>query len=227
MPITPVAAQLVNAGDKLTTLMNGDPTAMISLTGTFTNAVVVLEAVPFGQSQFIPIADVNVQTGQIQQVSAAGIGPLTNVGPGGGYILKVDSGGFSQLQVRRVDNQGGAITGVIATLPFPTTPSGNLIQIVAGTVSVAPSVTAAAGDGMASSLVPETGVGLQAGAFVNRLREAGVGSGAALVGNPEEGRLLEVIALELIRIRVGIGELANVDDLDQRVTLDDVYALVN
>lgn len=136
MPIPPVNGQLLNAGDKVTAILNGDPTVMISLTGTFAGAFVVVEAVPFGQTQFIPIADVNVQSGAVQTAAAGPIGPLSNTGPGGGYVLKVDAGGYSQIQVRRTDTTGGAITGVIATLPFPTTPSGNTIQSVTGTVNI-------------------------------------------------------------------------------------------
>jgi hypothetical protein len=80
--------------------------------------------------------------------------------------------------------------------------------------------------------IPIDATGLLVGNLgMDRLREdmiSGPGSGAALVGNPEDRRLLELILLTLLRIEVAIidGNNLSQDDIEGKVTMDDVQALL-
>lgn len=116
-----------------------DVTAIVSLIGTFTNAVVAIEAVPIGQlvpfvqgatgppvptpapNQWIPILELGVIDGV---PASSPVGPLTSAGTAGsGYAFTIGCGIFQQLRMRLVGIGGGAIQGGIATLPFPV-PTG-------------------------------------------------------------------------------------------------------
>lgn len=204
MPINPVNAQLVNPGDSLTAVLNGDPQVILSLAGTFQNGVFAISAMPWGQQQFIPVGEVRGDTGTF---TAGTVGPLTGSGSGSGLTLRADGGPYSQFKITLVSIGGGACTAGIATVPFPY--SSN-VTVVTGTVSIS-GTTAAQGDGVAPAAVLETGVMLRAGAVMDQLREAEPGSGAALAMDQEARRQREGMLIELVRIRIDLDEIANKD----------------
>lgn len=132
MPINPVNAQLVNANDTVTANLQGDPQVILSVAGTFTGAIFVVEATPLGQpaGTWVPVSEVRVDTGAV----AGQIGPLSGGGLGSGLTMRADGGGYSAMRIRLVNAVGsGAVTGGIATVPFPYSAS---IQVVTGTVNV-------------------------------------------------------------------------------------------
>jgi hypothetical protein len=225
MPINPVTNTLANVGDKVTALWNGDQGAIISLSGSFQNMLLVLEVLPFGQTQFIPIADVNVQTGQLQQATQLQVTPLSNQGPGGGYILKL----------RVVQAGSGAITGVIASLPFPVTGGGAALTTITGTVSIV-GQTFATADAQPAASVPETAIGITSGAgaggpnaVVSRLREdPSATPGTVLVGNPDERQGLEKLLLLMGRVFIATCEANNLDQagIEGQWGMDEIQALM-
>ncbi len=131
MPINPVNAQLVNVGDVVTAVLQGDPQVILSLSGTFTGAVFQIEGVPQGQTQFIPVAEVRSDTGGLQ--AGGVIGPLNGAGLGSGLTMRADGGALNQIRIRLTAIGTGAVTGGIATVPFPF---ASPVQTVAGTVAV-------------------------------------------------------------------------------------------
>jgi hypothetical protein len=134
MPAIPVSKTLQNVDDTLQLQLGlvgyGQPqdiTAVVSLTGTFTLAVVAIEGVPIGQSLSsvpIPLAEINIGTGNPQ---GSPVGPFTSTGgPGSGNAFVISCGIYSLIQVRLVSIGGGAITCGIASATFPVTPGSNL-----------------------------------------------------------------------------------------------------
>ncbi len=192
--LSPVNGTLINPGDKVGPIQwPGDPTIFVSLTGTFANAFVILEGLAFGQSQFIPIAEVNLQSGTVVTSGPAGIGPLSNTGPGGGVSFKADAGAlYQQIQLRRLDAAGGSILGVIGSSPFPGV-GGPSIQPITGSVSITGQTLAA--DYLPAAPVSVQGLVLRSGAVMDQLREdaptQGAQPGSALTADVDARRQRE------------------------------------
>lgn len=201
--------------------LQGDPQLLLSLSGTFQNAFVIVEATPLGQpvGTWQPYSEVRIDTGYV--IQQAVIGPVSNPGFGSGITLRADGSAISAIRLRLLSIGQGAVSGGIAGVPFPFS---SVVQVITGTVNLAGQTMASAGDQVPTAAVFLNSVAVRTGNTMDIVQEEG--PGAARMGNPEEKRLLELILLEITRCRVALGELANVDDLDQRVTADDTMALM-
>jgi hypothetical protein len=129
MPVAPVSKTLQTAGDTAQLALGytgvGNPpdqTVVVSLTGTFTNAVVAIEGIPLGQASTsvpMPISEVSTLTGS---TVSSPVGPLTSSGnAGSGFSFTVNAMLFSVVQIRLVSIGSGAITSGIASQTFPVT----------------------------------------------------------------------------------------------------------
>jgi hypothetical protein len=145
MPIVPVTGQLAapfNAatgyiGDTVTAQPGGDGTVLLSLAGIFTSATVQIEAIPFGQTQYVPVLELRSDTGGVTQNGI--VGPVTGAGLGSGLTLTANGGAISSIRIRLLSIGSGAITGGIATAPFPFS---SAFTYVTGNVSLSGSVMA-------------------------------------------------------------------------------------
>lgn len=101
-----------------------DLTALVSLTGTFTAATVLIEGVPLGQ----PLTQGNppTPTSVSEWVLISSQGPLTSTGlVGSGIAVTVACNLYQQLRARLSVIGSGAIVGGIASSPFLTTTDTN------------------------------------------------------------------------------------------------------
>lgn len=131
MPINPVLGPLQNVGDTVTALLTGDPTALLSLSGSFTNGVFIVEGSSIANpGAWATLPDVQLFNGQY---SAGQFGPLSNPGAGAGILLRADVGGMSQVRIRLISMGSGLANGGVATIPFPYS---SAVQVVTGIVGV-------------------------------------------------------------------------------------------
>ncbi len=112
-----------------------DNTAILSLSGTFANAVIAVETVSLGQPMVQspafgtgPPAPASVsEWGNVEEINllsgspvSAPIGPVSSTGVAGTALqYAVPCGTFAQLRLRLISIGSGAIQGGIATVPFP------------------------------------------------------------------------------------------------------------
>jgi hypothetical protein len=126
-----------------------DVDAILSLSGTFTAAVIAIEAVPLGQpvaqsvlfgtgpptavsaGEWVAIAEVSLLN---FGVVSAPIGPVSSTGlPGSALAYLVPCGLYAMLRLRLISIGSGTIQAGIATVPFP---AGATVQEVFGSVNV-------------------------------------------------------------------------------------------
>ena len=120
---------------------NGNPvdvTAIVSMTGTFTQATFVVEGIPLAQPMALtgpyPPSQAPASAAEWCLVYELGlqagspvtnpIGPLSSTGAAGtGFCYTVPCGYFQQLRLRVTGLGSGAIQAGIATIPFPISTS--------------------------------------------------------------------------------------------------------
>ena len=134
MPINPVTGVMVNPGDVVVApALNGDPKAVLSISGSFSNVTVAVDAIPLGQpGQWGQVSEVSTTTGQL----ITQLGPVTTGPAGGSFTLLLDAGAYLSLRLRLVSTGGGNVVGTIATITYPASGTGPVIQAISGTVTI-------------------------------------------------------------------------------------------
>lgn len=112
--ISPVVGTLTNPGDVVSTLLIGDGLVIVSLTGTYSNVQLSIDAKTVGTSAFIPVLDCYGSSAAFN--SDGSLAPLSNSTSPGGFLIKVpDAAAYSAVQVRLISGQGPVTVGIATT----------------------------------------------------------------------------------------------------------------
>lgn len=146
--------------------------------------------------------------------------------PAVAVIAAIDGAGVARVRCVGLTSGNPGVALVVgsffANSPVAATAATGGNSLLDPTTGVTSTARPATADGMAPANVPVEAVALFNGATFDRLREATPGVGDLLTTTADERRTLDLILLELVRIRTGIGLIPGVEqDLSDVVSSED------